>query len=318
VTPGTGIAAALAINVGSAGAPILFNGAGGTPSSITLTNGTGLPTTGLTGTLQAAQEPAHTGDVTNSAGSLALAIVNNAVTLAKLATQATNTVLGNATSGTAVPTALSMTSCSAAGSAVNWTTNTGFGCNTSITANTVTTNANLTGPITSSGNATNIASQTGTGTKFVVDTSPTVVTPTFSAASNINVATFTNTQTSGIRIDNSNADSSSRNWTIVTNQVAFGDFAILTSTANGGDPRIGTSRFSIGAAGGIVLGGGTPTLAASEVGFSKITASGSAPGASTCKEAWVAGTNANTCKKIAYCGTSTTPTTIIDNVGAGC
>ena len=39
------------------------------------------------------------------------------------------------------------------------------------------TNADLTGVITSSGNATSIASQTGTGTKFVVDTSPTLVTP---------------------------------------------------------------------------------------------------------------------------------------------
>ena len=37
--------------------------------------------------------------------------------------------------------------------------------------------ANLTGPITSVGNATSIASQTGTGTKFVVDTSPTLITP---------------------------------------------------------------------------------------------------------------------------------------------
>lgn len=40
---GTGIATALAIAVGSAGAPVLFNGAGGTPSSLTLTNATGLP-----------------------------------------------------------------------------------------------------------------------------------------------------------------------------------------------------------------------------------------------------------------------------------
>lgn len=71
---GTGVPAALAINIGSAGAPVLFNGAGGTPSSLTLTNATGLPTTGLTGTLQAAQEPAHTGDVTNTAGSLALTL----------------------------------------------------------------------------------------------------------------------------------------------------------------------------------------------------------------------------------------------------
>ncbi len=47
----------------------------------------------------------------------------------------------------------------------------------SLTAGHVTTNANLTGVITSSGNATSIASQTGTGTKFVVDTSPVLVTP---------------------------------------------------------------------------------------------------------------------------------------------
>lgn len=45
--------------------------------------------------------------------------------------------------------------------------------------------SNLTGPITSVGPATSIASQTGTGTKFVMDTSPTLVTP------NIGVATAT-------------------------------------------------------------------------------------------------------------------------------
>jgi hypothetical protein len=44
---GTGVATALAINVGSAGAPVVLDGAGGTPSSITLTNATGLPTTGI-------------------------------------------------------------------------------------------------------------------------------------------------------------------------------------------------------------------------------------------------------------------------------
>lgn len=38
---GTGVATALAVNIGSAGAPVLFNGAGGTPSSIVLTNATG-------------------------------------------------------------------------------------------------------------------------------------------------------------------------------------------------------------------------------------------------------------------------------------
>jgi hypothetical protein len=48
--------------------------------------------------------------------------------------------------------------------------------------NTVLAPSNLTGPITSVGAATSIASQTGTGTKFVVDTSPTLVTPVLGVA----------------------------------------------------------------------------------------------------------------------------------------
>lgn len=60
-------------------------------------------------------------------------------------------------------------------------------------ASTVTTNANLTGPITSVGNATSIASQTGIGSKFVVDTSPTLVTPVLgvATATSINKVAFT-------------------------------------------------------------------------------------------------------------------------------
>ena len=46
ITPGTGVGAALAINVGSAGAFVTFNGAGGTPSSLALANATGLPVAG--------------------------------------------------------------------------------------------------------------------------------------------------------------------------------------------------------------------------------------------------------------------------------
>ena len=53
-----------------------------------------------TGTLQAAQEPAHSGDVTNTAGSLALTIAAGAVSNAKLAQVATATIKGRTTAGT--------------------------------------------------------------------------------------------------------------------------------------------------------------------------------------------------------------------------
>lgn len=50
VTTGTGVLTALGVNIGSAGAPVLFNGALGTPSSGTATNLTGLPVgTGISG-----------------------------------------------------------------------------------------------------------------------------------------------------------------------------------------------------------------------------------------------------------------------------
>jgi hypothetical protein len=75
-------------------------------------------------------------------------------------------------------------------------TNTGDQTNISGNAATVTTNANLTGPITSVGNATSIASQTGTGTKFVVDTSPALVTPDIGAATGTSLTT-TGTVTAG-------------------------------------------------------------------------------------------------------------------------
>lgn len=53
VTTGTGILTALAANVGSAGAPVTFNGALGTPSSGTVTNLTGTASINIDGTVGA-------------------------------------------------------------------------------------------------------------------------------------------------------------------------------------------------------------------------------------------------------------------------
>ena len=63
--------------------------------------------------------------------------------------------------------------------------------------------SNLTGPITSVGSATTIASQTGTGTKFVVDTSPTLVTPVLgvATATSINGTTIPSTKTLVVTTD---------------------------------------------------------------------------------------------------------------------
>ncbi|MFV5685694.1 beta strand repeat-containing protein, partial [Flavobacterium sp. GB2R13] len=62
-----------------------------------------------------------------------------------------------------------------------------------LTAITATTNANLTGPITSSGNATSVASQSGTGSTFVMNTAPTLVTPVLgvATATTVNKLTLT-------------------------------------------------------------------------------------------------------------------------------
>lgn len=60
------------------------------------------------------------------------------------------------------------------------------------------------------------------------------------------------------------------------------------------------------------------TLANGEFAMVKNALAGTAPGAGFLKLAVAAGTNAGSCKLVAYAGTSTTPVTVIDNVGGGC
>lgn len=164
----TVVAAATSIAVGSTTITtgttggLLFNNSAVLGNTVAGTNGQFL--LGVTG--GAPNWGTMSGDATTTNAGV-ITISNNAITLAKLATQATNTILGNATSGSAVPTALAIGSCSTASSALIWTTNTGFGCNTSITAAAVPASG-LTGATLAAGVTASSLTSLGTIASFNV------------------------------------------------------------------------------------------------------------------------------------------------------
>jgi hypothetical protein len=67
---GTGIATALAVNTGSAGAPVLFNGALGTPTSGTVTNLTGTASININGTVGATTPSTVAATTVTAAGAI--------------------------------------------------------------------------------------------------------------------------------------------------------------------------------------------------------------------------------------------------------
>lgn len=108
--------------------------------------------------------------------------------------------------------------------------------------NTVLAPSNLTGPITSVGNVTSIASQTGTGTKFVVDTSPTLVTPNIgvATATSVNGTTIPSSKTLVVTTDKLSAlaaTSSSELAGVISDETGSGALVFGTSPAIS-DPKI--------------------------------------------------------------------------------
>jgi hypothetical protein len=102
--------------------------------------------------------------------------------------------------------------------------------------------SNLTGVITSVGPATSIASQTGTGTKFVVDTSPTLVTPVLgvATATSINGTTIPSTKTLVVTTDKLNvlaATTSAELAGVISDETGTGALVFGTSPTIS-DPKI--------------------------------------------------------------------------------
>jgi hypothetical protein len=126
-----------------------------------------------------------------------------------------------------------------------------------ITGNaaTVTTNANLTGPITSSGNATSVASQTGTGSTFVMNTSPTLVTPVLGSATatTINNTAIPDSKTLVVTTDKLNVlapTSSTELAGVITDETGTGSLVLSNSPTFTGTPTLPTGTIGVTQASG--------------------------------------------------------------------
>lgn len=140
----------------------------GTGISLSPVGGTGTVTVTATGA--GGGITALTGDVTASGtGSVAATIAANAVTLAKLATQATATVLGNGSGSTAVPVALTLSGLSATSTVLQNNLTIGVSGGQTVIGGTASGNG-LT--LSSTSNATKglINFGTGTATAYVDET----------------------------------------------------------------------------------------------------------------------------------------------------
>ena len=105
--------------------------------------------------------------------------------------------------------------------------------------------SNLTGPITSVGSATSVAAQTGTGSTFVMNTSPTLVTPALgvATATSINGTTIPSTKTLVVTTDKLStlaATTSAELAGVISDETGSGSLVFATSptlvTPNLGTP----------------------------------------------------------------------------------
>lgn len=169
ITFGTGVLTALGINIGSAGAPILYNGAAGTPSSLVGTNITGIPngalnnssiTIGSTNISLGGTTTTIAGLTSLTSTSLIGALTGNATTATAWATGRTVGITGDITYTS--PSLDGSSNVTAAGTLATINSNVGsFGSSTSIPSFTVDGKGRITA---ASGNVVIAPAGTLTGT----------------------------------------------------------------------------------------------------------------------------------------------------------
>jgi hypothetical protein len=146
--------------------PTLVTPALGTPSALVGTN--------ITGTATAFTASNVTTNANLTGGVTSVGNAATVVTNANLTGDVTS--VGNATTLTNAPVIAKVLTGYVSGAGTVAATDSILQAIQKLNGNNAT-NANLTGPITSTGNATAIAAQTGTGTTFVMQASPSLTTP---------------------------------------------------------------------------------------------------------------------------------------------
>lgn len=251
---GTGVATALAANVGSAGAPVVFNGALGTPTSGTVTNLTGTASININGTVGATTPAAGSFTTLGATGDGTFASGGGTVTIGAAGTGATAanlTLTGSsaANRGAYISLKKNGTEYNAIGheSVVN-----GGGSTSNdliiygASGTNVKTSFGGIGPITTT-SATGFA-VTGTGTTSGNFGAGAAADGTFAllASSTTQRAQLTlkGSNVVGIRFQSTDINGSERNWGFANNIDAQGSLSVRYGASQGADPTTTMAQFS--------------------------------------------------------------------------
>ncbi len=163
-----------------------------------------------------------------------------------------------------------------------------------LTSGNVITNADLTGPITSIGNTTSVSLQTGSGSTFVMNTSPTLVTPNLGTPSAVTLTNATQlplgTGVTGV-LSITNGGTNNNSLPVTAGGVIYSEGARLVNTGVGLSGDILKSQ---GAGAPVWLTPGTANGVPSLDGNGRIPAAQLPAGVQVFKGTWNANTNTPT------------------------